>query len=624
VFESWDLAIKPLMARSRLYPLAPAGVGTALVESLSGYVVRLAEAHAVSTADLIHREVSRFLTPAVVSPATVSYAINGLGESAKRWVQAVEVVTLRSDIHYLTLLPFERLFPRPFLFRDVRAWCPACYGIMSAGGGPIYEPLLWCLKLVEVCPRHRRPLATTCPHCHRRLRPLAAASRTGFCSRCGLWLGRATDRTTHDASHPVPTEYQFWLAAAMGELLANASQIQSELLRDRVKGILSAYADAFAEGNRTAIAEAARCRRGVFYSWFKGNTAARIDTFLRTWYELKLPVSSLFADARPELSAEVQEHTSLEIRKTRKVAPKRSREQRRAALERAVNEQPAPSLPEMARRLGYTSTTRLYAADSALCKKIVLNHRRSGRSHWWMRRGAKPLCEPSRINEVLETYLARDNPIPPLDRIAIDLGYAIDLSLRRKFPELCRALSAKIAEQKKARTAAIEPALEHALQETPPPSLRQMAKRLELSAACILQAHAPALCEQLLARRLAYSSLCRAELGRTLKTALEENPPPSLKRLYSRLGVTESIVSTSFPELRQAIGSRHRQHQEEQAHARREAVREEIREVVRTLHEQGVCPSVPRVRSLLKNGSLRDWTAMGHAVNAARRTLMGD
>ena len=36
--EAWDLVVPSLTTRSRLYSLAPNGIGTAFVESLSGYV----------------------------------------------------------------------------------------------------------------------------------------------------------------------------------------------------------------------------------------------------------------------------------------------------------------------------------------------------------------------------------------------------------------------------------------------------------------------------------------------------------------------------------------------------------------------------------------------------------
>lgn len=58
LFDSWSLSSSPIPPRSRLYSLEPIGIGTALVESLSGYVARLAEAHSVSVGDLVGRVLS--------------------------------------------------------------------------------------------------------------------------------------------------------------------------------------------------------------------------------------------------------------------------------------------------------------------------------------------------------------------------------------------------------------------------------------------------------------------------------------------------------------------------------------------------------------------------------------
>jgi hypothetical protein len=226
------------------------------------------------------------------------------------------------------------------------------------------------------------------------------------------------------------------------------------------------------------------------------------------------------------------------------------------------------------------------------------------------------------VKKVLEDYLASDKPIPSLDRIAASLGYAVDQSLRQKVPELCRALSTRIAQQKRARVAAIEPALEQALQKTPPPNLLQVAKGLGFSAACVLKARAPGLYEKLKKHRQAYQERCRVELRGRLEAALGENPPPSLKSVYLRFGITESIMNTSFPELRRAIGLRHRQYQQQQAQLRRDAVRSEIREIVWMVHAQGICPSVARVTSLLKSGSPREWRLVSNAVSHARRELI--
>ncbi len=226
------------------------------------------------------------------------------------------------------------------------------------------------------------------------------------------------------------------------------------------------------------------------------------------------------------------------------------------------------------------------------------------------------------MKRVLEKYLASSGPVPPLDHIAADLGYAADCSLRQKFPELCRVLAARIAEQKRIRVAAIEPALEQALHQIPPPSLKQLAKQLGFSAECVLKVHAPVLYEKVKARTKLYAETCRAELRIKLAAVLEENPPPSLKSIYARFSVTESIVTTSFPELRWEIGLRHRQYRREQSQARRDALRAEVREIVRGLHAEGVCPSVPRVTSRLKTGSLREWRVVSRAVTDARKELL--
>jgi hypothetical protein len=95
--------------------------------------------------------------------------------------------------------------------------------------------------------------------------------------------------------------------------------------------------------------------------------------------------------------------------------------------------------------------------------------------------------------------------------------------------------------------------------------------------------------------------------------------------------VTESVVNTGFPELQGEIGLRNQQYQRQPNRARRGAVRAEIREIasampggsiVRALRAQGICPSVPRVTSRLKSGSLREWTLVNKVVADARKELL--
>nr|WP_236116925.1 TniQ family protein [Hassalia byssoidea] len=48
----------PIPPRSRLYNLEPIGIGTPYVESLTGYVIRLAEQHCITTRQLLLNEIA--------------------------------------------------------------------------------------------------------------------------------------------------------------------------------------------------------------------------------------------------------------------------------------------------------------------------------------------------------------------------------------------------------------------------------------------------------------------------------------------------------------------------------------------------------------------------------------
>jgi hypothetical protein len=204
VFESRDCAPAVLPPRSRLYALEPIGVGTPFVESLSSYVVRLDNAHAVSVGDLVGRELSRVAPKPLTSFGQFmkqnranshgfyarTCSISGFGKSSERWIEALERATLRTTLRFLTLSPFDGAFSRQGgVSRDTRVWCPRCFVDWRNDDAVIYEPLLWSIGIVTLCPRHLIPLVEECPHCHSRSKPLAVFSRPGLCSHCHEWLG---------------------------------------------------------------------------------------------------------------------------------------------------------------------------------------------------------------------------------------------------------------------------------------------------------------------------------------------------------------------------------------------------------------------------------------------------
>jgi len=110
------------------------GVGTELVESLTSYVARLADAHSVSVGDLVGRVLADLThtKDAIITQTAkavrvgghgfraCNYTPNGVTETAVKWVDALDAATNRNDLQYLTLLPLRYIVPSR-LFRRRRA-----------------------------------------------------------------------------------------------------------------------------------------------------------------------------------------------------------------------------------------------------------------------------------------------------------------------------------------------------------------------------------------------------------------------------------------------------------------------------------------------------------------------
>ena len=59
-YEKWDMTAPIVPPRSRFFNLSPAGLGTSMVECLTSYLSRLAQAHSVTPGVLHHREVMKY------------------------------------------------------------------------------------------------------------------------------------------------------------------------------------------------------------------------------------------------------------------------------------------------------------------------------------------------------------------------------------------------------------------------------------------------------------------------------------------------------------------------------------------------------------------------------------
>lgn len=570
MYEAWDLNIPDIPPRTRLYPLEPIGKGTPLVEGLTSYILRLADAHAVPVGALVSHELAhlgppcraggrwkerdRTQTPHV---SLAAYSINGVEEGALRWVLALEAATLRNDLSQLTLLSFREFLCSLHLFRKVRAWCPSCLEGWRTSASTIYEPLLWSLRLVKVCPRHHCYLAERCSSCHRAMIPLASDSRPGRCSRCYRWLGAAYDESYALGEFFDPTKnLEARRTEYLSELLSCASHLNGGLLRQNFLYNLRRCVQELFQGNRAAFAHFVNCPASAVENWTSGAVAPRIDRFLEACIRLEIPMTAFLID--PSQSETIDWHPlASHIDHDRPVRRHRRREETLRALETALSQRPAPTLAQVARRLGYKGTEGLRAVARDICKQITKHYQNSfvpAPFH----KGPRPrICEATKIEAALRQSLAQRIP-ESVPHIAVRLGYAQSAPILVEFPDLCRAINAKLAHRKKDGLKAMRRAIIKALKENPPSPLRELAHRLGYRDKKVIGRYFPDLQTALIACREAHKRSNSQDLAFRLQSILCEQSLPSAHTVACGLGLSANSLRRRFPEAYQRIVARRR------------------------------------------------------------------
>lgn len=427
LFDSWDLTIPPYPPRSRLLPVEPVGVGTALVESLTSYVARLAAAHAVRVSDLV----GYGLAPCAAEEAPIvsvrardyragsgfqrgTHAINGLAEDARRWISATETATCRTGLKYLTLTPLQSVFTKQGVFRANQAWCPTCFEHWRQNQRTIHLPLLWHLRAVKVCETHRNALREVCPHCCVSFGPLYANAKPGFCSRCQKWLGKPS--VTEDC-----TEDDIAFARIIGDALTIMPQLAEEMLPDILKHNLGRLVRDAAGGSTTAFGSLIGfAGAGMVGRWLSGEQVPRTDLLFRICFRLGISVAELLRrDGNLQLPATIALlGRAVKERMNWHDDPAKMTTVMRAAL----TETPPPSLSDVAARLHYRTRVPLQRFDSTLSRQIAERYRAHHRRWYkqWSIRGR--LSSKEEVEAVLRRQLQQDQP-KPVALIVAELGH---------------------------------------------------------------------------------------------------------------------------------------------------------------------------------------------------------
>ena len=449
-YEPWNRVPPTLPQPTRLYSLPPIEIGTPMVESLTGYLVRLAETHCVSAGVLYSKEVGPlagkgniFTFRPTTDEGYSTHTINGLGAPALDFVHALEMLTARRDLRYLTMLTWAHVLPRSALLRRCRAWCDSCIRAWHQAGQPIYEPLLWALRAVTVCPYHRRPLRQVCPHCERLIGPLDCRSRSGYCSRCGQSLVSTVVGSGAACGTLSSNELMWatWVASTFGELLTTAPQISCPPTREQLVETIGLCIRRIGSGNASEFARLMHVGRGDVSRWQRGKALPRLDLLLRLAYHVgaSLPEFLLGCPtsipSRGFVRSAPAGTDSNSQRRTGQPRPLVNRAAASQLLHAALAENPPPSLTRVIKRLSHTETTvRRHFPD--LCFQIAKHyaaHRVSGA----IARKTQAAEEVRRVAYELHTKgiaLTRRNMRPLLtssDYLNLDEGRAALRQVRR-------------------------------------------------------------------------------------------------------------------------------------------------------------------------------------------------
>lgn len=195
MYESIPELGEPVCEPTTLYGIQPIGIGTAFVESLSSFVLRLSAAHMLRPSALMKYVIGASIDyekhnlSSTIGGQRIIKGMNGNGREALALVDTVEKLTGQKGLKFLTMSPFSKLFSKKDLVSSVSAWCPYCLNQQREMGQTIYFPLLWCLSLFSTCRVHGNRLVTVCPHCKLSSPTLSSRTVVGYCGKCKSWLG---------------------------------------------------------------------------------------------------------------------------------------------------------------------------------------------------------------------------------------------------------------------------------------------------------------------------------------------------------------------------------------------------------------------------------------------------
>lgn len=583
-YSVWDVTAPELPPRSRLSHLAPIGAGTAEVESLTGYIARLAAIHCVNPGALFAQEMvplinCSYLLKSETEP--VGHAlhlvkkiqtVNGGGAAISRWVGALESLTCQDNLHLLTMLPWGRFLAPRYLMRVVRTWCPDCFAEDREKGESAYERLIWTLLPVSICLHHRKPLEETCPHCGHTSPVLTVRSRPGHCFFCDRWLG-AQRTKVREMEQPWEESIQrLEKAQLVGEMLTLSPKLPPSLSPRDFADHLNRHIRQITVGNAAGFARFIEIDYLVLRALRYGVNRPVLDVFITLLLGLQLSVKD-FLDGK---------QSGIEPPDRREFILPRSLPRVKELMQAALIDPVCPSVSELSSRIGYQDQGNFRQADPEMCKRISARNRKV---RTYDPLAHRQLYDDQTLREKLSAA-CQENPAPSLQQIAKRLGYKYPSTLHARCPDLYNALIERRRTYLKERNESVKRQLTSVLTEEPPPSLRKIAARLGHKSESRVSYQFPELAKAIADRYRGYWKNGRDQAKLALEAALTECPPPSVRQIARDTARSLSSLYRHYPELCRQVAANRIQYLHTRSVTSKERRKAEIKREALNLAEQ--------------------------------------
>lgn len=361
--------------RSVLYNIEPIGTGSEFVESLTSYLARVAFEHNTSVGHLVNKLLIPSMDKDYLHRSRDfggnrfyegAKTINGYMENSLSVVKAIEKLTVRDDIHKLTLIRWKNVFPLRELLKKSLAWCPFCIKEWKENNKTVYYPLIWSIDLVHMCHIHSCFLINKCPTCFKQQDILRRQSLVGICQHC---LRQLDDGATKEKYGQENKDWQGFVIDNVCSLLNYDGKINTGENSLLVKN-LNLICEKVFDGSINEFSKQLNFARSSVVGWIKGKVKPTLENQLYICQRLNIEIEQLL------LTTNIQ---NFHIVKQRKRIINTSSKPKRVdyyivekELEKVIQNKENISMEAASKKVGINKRT-LYRKFRHLCVQIS-NH----------------------------------------------------------------------------------------------------------------------------------------------------------------------------------------------------------------------------------------------------------